>query len=585
MKYKLRPYQRDAIEAVFEAWENNRSALLVLPTGTGKTVVFTEILKRSKSRGRGMVLAHRRELVYQAAKSIHAATGQHPDIEMGDDVATESFWSKSDIVVSSIQTQSRGRKHRFDPDEFSVLIYDEGHHGVAISWRETMEYYQANPNLKVLGVTATPDRSDEQALGQVFDICAYSYELPDAVSDGWLVPLQAYPVTVTGLDYSVINNNSTSGELNQKELSTVMTAEEPIHEMVQAVVERSFNLAPHTLNDIATINKSDPNLFRQKMRDLSNSKRLRKTLIFSAGVEHAELFSDIINRWLPNQSNWVCGTTDKEDRKELISQYREHSYSFLCNHAICTEGFDDPNIEICVMGRPVKSRSAYAQMVGRCTRPHDSIAHTLNDLEMAPDRRALIAASPIPHAEIIDFVGNVGRHRLMSTADILGGKYEDEVVQKAAKMISESDGQIDPTQALEEAKEEYDKDAELAAKKAAKDKARGIIALTKYQVTKINNIFERMGVEPERERGYDTGRKPSEKMQATLERHKLWAEGLTFGQAKKLIQSVTKRHEEGLCTPRQAFQLKKHGYDPNMSFEEAGPIMAKLAKKFWGRRR
>ncbi len=157
---RLRPYQEQAVEAVFQEWRENQSTLLVMPTGTGKTQVFSTVIKRM-SPARALVLAHREELIWQAVKRIESL-GLSTSVEMADLVASAWIWERTPVVVSTIQTQiagnnGNGRMMRFDPIDFGLLIIDEAHHATSPSYRKVIDYYKRNPDLRVLGVTATPD--------------------------------------------------------------------------------------------------------------------------------------------------------------------------------------------------------------------------------------------------------------------------------------------------------------------------------------------------------------------------------------------------------------------------------------------
>jgi len=177
---QLRPYQEAAVEGVYEAWQTSRATLIVQPTGTGKTIVCAHVIDRLPE-GRVMVLAHREELIFQAADKIQRVTGRAPDIEMAEMRADHGpLWDRARVVVSSIQTQCAGasgapRMKRFDPADFGLVIVDEAHHATAPTYRRVVDHYRQNPDCRVLGVTATPDRHDEEALGQVFESVAYDY--------------------------------------------------------------------------------------------------------------------------------------------------------------------------------------------------------------------------------------------------------------------------------------------------------------------------------------------------------------------------------------------------------------------------
>ena len=123
---------------------------------------------------------------------------------------------------------------KFDPQRFGVLIIDEAHHATSPTYRRVIDYYRTNPALKVLGVTATPDRADEEALGQVFQSVAFDYEVLDAIHDGWLVPIEQQMVHVEGLDYSSIR--TTAGDLNGGDLAAVLEAEKNLQQMASASV-------------------------------------------------------------------------------------------------------------------------------------------------------------------------------------------------------------------------------------------------------------------------------------------------------------------------------------------------------------
>ena len=169
----LRPYQSAASDAIFKEWQENDSTLVVIPTGGGKTILFADVIRRTFPR-RALVIAHREELIFQARDKIQRVTGLHADVEMGEYRADGGLFRAAPVVVSTIQTQCSGgdgggRMAKFDPQRFGVLIIDEAHHATSPTYRRVIDSYRTNPTLKVLGVTATPDRADEEALGQGAD--------------------------------------------------------------------------------------------------------------------------------------------------------------------------------------------------------------------------------------------------------------------------------------------------------------------------------------------------------------------------------------------------------------------------------
>ena len=538
----LRPYQVAAVEGVFEAWRSARSTLLVQPTGTGKTVTFAHVINRM-SAGRALVLAHREELVFQAADKIARVTGQTPDVEMAEMRADSGLLGRPRVVVSSIQTQCAGRNgdsrmKRFDPQEFSLLVVDEAHHATAPTYRRVLEYYGQNPDLKILGVTATPDRHDEEALGQVFDSVAFDYELLDAIRDGWLVPIKQRAVVVDGLDYSSIR--TTAGDLNGADLAKVMEYEETLHGIAHPTVELAAG---------------------------------RKTLVFAASVAHAERLCEIFNRHQSGCARFVTGTTPKDERRGMLADYAAGKFQILANVGVATEGFDEPGIQVVVMARPTKSRALYAQMSGRGTRPLPGL---VDGPVTAEARLAAIATSAKPACEIVDFVGNSGRHKLVTTADILGGNCSDEVVARARAKAEEADGAaVDMAEALVDAERELAEERERARRAAIRAKAR-------YSC-QVVDPFEVFHVEPWRERGWDKGRQPSEKMLALLEKNGIDTRSLTFTQAKQLVGEIINRYETKQCSYKQARLLARYGYPTDVPFAEASRLIDALAKNGWKR--
>lgn len=240
---RLRYYQRDAIAGAREAWKEHQSTLMVIPTAGGKTVTFAHLAKETP--GRVMVVSQREELVFQAANKIREISGEDVDIEMADfqaDLGSGSWFKGFDqrkYVSASVQTLNAGsgdgRISKFNPNDFGLLICDEAHHGVSSTHRFVLQHFRSNRNCKILGVTATPDRADKEALGQVFESVAFDYEILDAITDGFLVPVLQQVVNVEGLDLSSVR--TTAGDLNGADLAEVMEYEKNLLEMASATLD------------------------------------------------------------------------------------------------------------------------------------------------------------------------------------------------------------------------------------------------------------------------------------------------------------------------------------------------------------
>jgi len=548
----LRPYQKDAVDSIESGWSKHRSQLLILPTGTGKTIVFVHLVDREIS-GRVLILAHREELIWQAAAKVEVITGSKPSIEMADYRADEGFFRRSKVIVSSVQTQNASnRLLKFDPKQFSMVIIDEAHHAPAKSYKRIIDYYkQNNPEIKILGVTATPDRADEKALGMIFDAVAYEYKIHDAIADGWLVPIVQRSVVVNSLDYSGIK--TTAGDLNGKQLAAVMEYEKNLH-----------GIATPTLEIIGD----------------------RKTLVFAASVAHAERLCEIFNRHKHGSSEWVCGKTHKDSRRETLRRFAEGKTRILVNVGCFTEGFDEPTVEVIVLARPTKSRSLFAQMVGRGTR---TLANTVDGLSSSEERRCAIAASAKQTLEIVDFVGNAGRHKLMHTANLLGGIYSEAEITIAREILKEYKEPKDVDEALKQARADLEEKIKESKRREAEEHARRARLRAKVDwSSKTSNPFDAIGMKPvDRKSAWGESNKPcSDRLVAGLKRFGVDtadATLMTSSQGSALIGRLIERSKNGKATYKQAKLLRRFGYSPDTSMVEASKLIDAIAANGWKR--
>lgn len=201
---KLRDYQEKAREAVQSEWGNGRKrTLLVLPTGCGKTIVFSKIIEdRVKLGERVLVLAHRSELLEQASDKLKTATGLGTALEKAESTSIGSWYR---VVVGSVQTMQREKRlKQFPPDYFDTIVVDEAHHCISDGYQKVLQYFdEAN----VLGVTATPDRGDMKNLGTYFDSLAYEYSLVEAIKSGYLTKIQAVTIPLS-LDLTSVSQQA-----------------------------------------------------------------------------------------------------------------------------------------------------------------------------------------------------------------------------------------------------------------------------------------------------------------------------------------------------------------------------------------
>lgn len=559
----LRDYQQTAVNESETALRDNKSTLLVMATGTGKTIVFGHLIRNlldANPGQRALILAHRKELIWQARDKIGRVCDVRPDIEMGKHYASRELFP-SPIIISTIQTQisgvnGLGRMTHFDPQQFGYLVFDEGHHALADSWRRTLQYYSTNPDLRTIFVTATPDRADELALGAICDSVAFEYRINQAVDNGWLVKPRQRMISIDSLDFSKCDEaRLTGGDLNGRALAELMED----HKNVMAIAD-------------VILEKYDK----------------RTTLVFAASIAQAEAYRDIFNSHQAGCARIITHRTPDDERKELMRDYRARRFPILVNVAVATEGFDVLPIAVIAMARPTMSRALCEQMLGRGTRPLEGI---VDDPALAIDseaRKAAIARSDKPHFDVLDFVGN-SRHKLVSAIDVLGGQWPDEVCERAVKLVRDSNKNWDPDDALRKAQQELAREKREAEERRRQRLFSGVTTTTRYTEEEVNP-FERFGLTPFRVPAWHRGREATPNQKEFLAKRRINADGLSFVHASQLIDHIKNELDGGgPVTVKQAPLLRRYGYTPaqiaNGTCEWASEQIDAIARNGWKRPR
>lgn len=329
-RYALRDYQRECLDAIVKSYARGRKRLLIsLPTGTGKTIVFSRFPEAITGQRRLLILTHRIELIEQTREKIEAI---NPGLSVGIEQA-RSRAGEARIVIASIQTLARGRVAGFDPSEFWGVIVDEAHHAVADSYRRVLDHF--GPEAKVAGFTATPRRGDEIGLGGAFEEITYSRGLGEMIDGGWLCRLRAYRVlTSTCLDGVATRH----GDFAESDLSRAVDTPDRNAVVVRALLDMAKD---------------------------------RRSLVFCAGIDHAQALAEDLER-AGVRAAAVWGEMPMEDRHQVLAAFRRGELDAVTNVGVLTEGYDDPGISCVIMARPTKSSLLYTQMVGRGTRLHPS---------------------------------------------------------------------------------------------------------------------------------------------------------------------------------------------------------------------
>lgn len=532
-----------------------RSTLLVAATGVGKTVMMAG-LAETWPLGRVMMVSHRFELNKQAQKTFEDFCSETVDFEQAGFMADQcSVANRCRIVVASVQTlnakrDGKYRMNRFDPNDFGLLMIDEAHRAVSSSYRRVIEYFQdGNPDLRLVGVTATPDRLDGVGLGHVFETIACDYNIRWGIDNAWLVPLKQKIVIVEGLDFSSIKtkkNEIGESDLDQRQLAQIMEDEQFLHEMAGPILNESGE---------------------------------KSCIVFCASVAHAERLSEVLNRNKPGCSISIDGNLPPmhPKRQELLARFKAGDIQFLCNCGIATEGFDAPIAEVIAVARPTKSRALYCQMVGRGTRPLPGVVDGLND---TGERMAAIIDSGKPFATVIDFVGQAGRHSLVCTGDILAGPNDPpEIIEAAKRKAQNPDFDGDMIAAIAKVREEAE--AREAARRAK------LTARVNYTTEEVDIWSPLDWVPPRSVPGFDGTTPPSEKMIAALQKFGFTShetKQLNFKQARTAMSKCVERREKGLCSLKQKRLLSKYGVDANrLTFEQASEKITLIANNGWKR--
>jgi superfamily II DNA or RNA helicase len=316
----LRPYQEASIEAIENEWQTVDKTLLVLPTGTGKTIVFSRLTHNAVARGgRVLILAHRDELLRQAQDKLLKSTGLASAIEKAGEYAGDCMES---VIVGSVQTLLSPTRRANLPVPTHIIV-DEAHHILSESYQTVVGHWD---RAKVLGVTATPDRGDMRNLGRYFDSLAFEYTLPEAIAQGYLCPIKVLTCPMK-LDVSKVRQSA--GDLQAGDLGAA--------------------LDPY-LPGIA--------------QEIAAQCRERKGMIFTPLCSTAQKLQDYLKAE-GVRAYYASG----EYREEIAAFEQDGQGSVIINAMLLTEGYDHPSIDMICVLRMTKIRSLFAQMVGRGTRP------------------------------------------------------------------------------------------------------------------------------------------------------------------------------------------------------------------------
>jgi superfamily II DNA or RNA helicase len=452
MAFRARPYQNQAIRGVWSALKNHASTLVVSPTGSGKTVLFSILAEQWD--GPVLVLAHRKELLQQAKKKLQAQCREPVGIDQGQERAAP--WGSrllgcERVICGSVQTlvKASRRKH-YDPSMPWLVIVDEAHHATATSYKSVLAHFSGNPLSKVVGVTATPKRTDKQGLISAFESAAFVYPIREAIEDGWLVDVEMLRPKVTDLDFSKVG--LANGDLDANQIADIAMQERPLHE-VAAVMKREVGL--------------------------------RQGIVFCANRPHVAAMTAVLQRDRYFGESRVAGAdgeTDPDVRDRLIARFQGGDLQILVNCGLFIEGLDVPAASWLGMCRPTKSLVIYTQALGRIMRPLEGVV----DIEGwgADDRKAAIGSSAKPQGLLLDFCGIAGRHKLVDAVDVLHADKPAEVREAVRKVVKDAQQPLSFDQAAHRAALEE----QLLREQLEWRKRQEVVAEATYEVHSLGTI-------------------------------------------------------------------------------------------------
>jgi len=391
---QLRPYQKKCVESVIAAAKKGVTRqLIVLPTGCGKTVIFSQFPPLVRDKGKKtLILAHREELLFQAKEKLAKVDSS---LKVGIEQGDSHVIGDEDVVIASVPTLGREgskRIQKFNPEEFGMIIADECHHFTNLSSSRILEYFDVlkgkirKPSGRILlGVTATPTRSDKVGLDKIFDKIVFTYQLREAIDSGYLSNIEAYSVE-TQEDISSVK--TIQGDFSDGELSKIVNTPR----RNRLIVESYEHLAKDS-----------------------------KALVFAVDVKHTIDLTEMFQN-CGYKAEHVLGSTKREERRDIIKKFDKGEISVLINCMVATEGFDVPSIETILMARPTKSSVLYQQIIGRGLRIFEGKENL----------------------KLIDFVDTVGKNSIMMIPNLFGinkklkginGKKITEVVDQVEKIF------------------------------------------------------------------------------------------------------------------------------------------------------
>lgn len=372
MNVRLRDYQIGGIDDIMNAWVHCNSVLFQMPTGTGKTTLFCEIVRKFTRELypdlKVLIITHRKELVEQTFKRLVSDFHLTAGIISANLIGIQS----SSIQVASIQTLIRRDEHQ--KDIFSLVIIDEAHHALASTYRRLWDFY---PSSKFLGVTATPIRTNGEGFQDLFDKIITTASIKWFIKNNYLSDIRYFASHTP----DVSNIRLRAGDYDETELSEVMQDKAVMADLVQSYIDFALD---------------------------------KKIIVFAVNRAHS---IKIVDRY--NDSGFAAKAIDTytptQERKKIVDDFRNNKFKILCNVNIFTEGFDCPDVDAVQLARPTKSLTLFLQQVGRCMRPFPNKRYGI-----VLDNAGLWKEHGLPKMERNWSLNGIDKNLCFSKSEILG---------------------------------------------------------------------------------------------------------------------------------------------------------------------
>ena len=516
----LYPYQKTCCKKVIDAWSSGQDkALIVMATGSGKTIVASHILGKTLREGeKALFLAHRGELLTQAQDKIKWVSGLDCSFEKA---SLTAVGSKDPVVLGSVQTMLQDKRlQSFPRDYFSTIIVDEAHHAVSDSYQKILNYFRAR---RILGMTATPDRMDERKIEGYFNPAVFEYPIKQGIKEEHLAPIrvQMIPLQLDISGVSIQNGDFSAGELGGA-----------IEPHLEAVAKE----------------------MRKRCSD-------RKTIVFLPTVRSATTFARILKE-KGFRSAFVSGKTPQEQRDGIYRDLKTGKINVICNAMVLTEGFDETSVNCIICLRPTQSRSLYQQIVGRGLRyDKDKEYCLLLDFLWLTKQHDLCHPSAIvaPDAEIAEKLD-----KRIADGEILDLLEAEEEEEEDRRTRMEQRLRLE----LEKRIREEEEEARLKAEKEEFEKNEMLVdPLLFASAIKSDELLTYRPAWPWEQES------PTQKQIETLKNRGINTNRIkTKGQASILLKELFRRQDNNLCTPKQMRVLQNMGFSKvsDWTFEKAG---------------